>query len=123
MLCSLCERVCFRARKRGMKARTVTLKLRYADFQTLQRSRTITPTCSELELLPVISELYRRARTRRVAIRLLGICLSNLEPCGLQLSLFDDSESLHRAVDGVRSRYGYGSLHWALSGSHFEADD
>src|SRR5205085_11769272 len=50
MLCALCERVCWRARKRGVKARTVTLKLRYADFQTLQRSRTITATCSELEL-------------------------------------------------------------------------
>ena len=35
MLCSLCERVCWRARKRGVKARTVTLKLRYADFHTL----------------------------------------------------------------------------------------
>ena len=123
LLCSLCERVCFRARKRAMKARTVTLKLRYADFQTLQRSRTVTPTCSELELLPVVGELYRRNRTRRTAIRLIGIRLSNLEPWDEQLSLFDDTEPLHRAVDGVRGRYGYGSLHWALSGPHFEPDD
>jgi DNA polymerase-4 len=123
MLCSLCERVCFRARKRGMKARTVTLKLRYADFQTLQRSRTVTPTCSELELYPVIREIYRVARTRRSAIRLLGIRLSNLRPVDEQLSLFDDSEPLHRAMDDIRGRYGYGALHWALSGSHFEPDD
>lgn len=40
-LCSLTERVCWRARKRGVKARTVTLKLRYADFRTLSRARTI----------------------------------------------------------------------------------
>src|SRR6266702_4913638 len=32
VLCGLCERVCWRARKRHVKARTVTLKLRYADF-------------------------------------------------------------------------------------------
>jgi len=117
MLCSLCERVCFRARKRGMKARTVTLKLRYADFETLLRSRTITPTCSELELYPVIVDLFRATRKRRTAIRLLGICLSNLRPYDEQLWLFDTSEPLHRAVDGVRKRFGYDSLRIALAES------
>jgi DNA polymerase IV len=117
MLCSLCERVCFRARKRGMKARTVTLKLRYADFQTLLRSRTITPTCSELELYPVVADLFEEARTRRTAIRLLGICLSNLRPYDEQLCPFDTSEPLLRAVDGVRKRFGYDSLRIALAES------
>ena len=114
MLCALCERVCFRARKRGVLARTVTLKLRYADFQTLQRSRTLTPTCSELELYPVIRELFQRARSRRVAIRLLGVRLSNLRPHAAQLSLFDQGEALHRALDSVRKRYGYDALRIAL---------
>jgi DNA polymerase-4 len=97
-----------------VKARTVSLKLRYADFQTLLRSRTVTPTCSELELYPVIRDLFVRARTRRTAIRLLGICLSNLRPSGAQLSLFDERAPLHRAVDGVRTRYGYDALRIAL---------
>jgi len=115
MLCSLCERVCWRARKRGVKARTVSLKLRYADFQTLLRSRTITPTCSELELYPVIVGLFERARKRRTSVRLLGICLSNLRPCDEQLCLFDETEPLHRAVDGIRTRYGYDALRLALA--------
>lgn len=114
MLCGLSERVCYRARKRGVKARTVQLKLRYSDFQTLSRSRTITPTSSELDVYPVVLELYRRARTRRTPIRLLGICLSNLRPGEHQLSLFDRTP-LHRTVDDVRERYGYDSLHLALS--------
>jgi DNA polymerase IV len=117
MLCSLCERVCWRARKRGIKARTVTLKLRYADFQTLQRSRTITPTCSELELYPVIRDVFDRARTRRTPIRLLGIGLSNLRCYDEQLCLFDDGEPLHRAMDGIRQRYGYDALRIALAES------
>lgn len=121
MLCSLCERVCFRARKRGMKARTVTLKLRYADFQTLLRSRTITPTCSELELYPVVRDLFDRTRKRRLAIRLLGICLSNLRPYDEQLFLFDQAEPLHRAVDGIRKRYGYDALRIALAQSRRRA--
>lgn len=115
MLCSLSERVCWRARKRGVKARTITLKLRYADFQTLQRSRTITPTCSELELYPVVRDLFGRARQRRTAIRLLGLRLSNLHPEGEQLSLFDEHEPLHGVVDTIRRRYGYGSLRVALA--------
>lgn len=114
MLCSLCERVCFRARKRGVKARTVTLKLRYADFQTLERSRTLTSTSSELELYPVVSELFRKARLRKKAIRLLGIRLSNLRAAEQQLSLFDDGESLCRAIDDVRTRFGYDALRLAL---------
>jgi DNA polymerase-4 len=122
MLCSLCERVCYRARKRHVKARTVQLKLRYADFQTLQRSRTITATCSELELYPVVCDLYRRARQRQTPIRLLGICLSNLQPAERQLSLFDEGAPLHRAMDGIRERYGYGSVHMALAGAD-ERDD
>lgn len=122
MLCSLCERVCYRARKRHVKARTVQLKLRYADFETLQRSRTITATCSELELYPVVCDLYRRARQRRTAIRLLGICLSNLQPAERQLCLFDEAAPLHRAMDGIRERYGYGSLRIALADAD-ERDD
>jgi DNA polymerase-4 len=115
MLCSLCERVCYRARKRGVKARTVTLKLRYADFQTLQRSRTITPTCSELELYPVVYDIFARARRRlSTSIRLLGVRLSNLRPFEPQLSLFEQHDPLHRAVDGIRTRYGYDALRIAL---------
>jgi DNA polymerase-4 len=113
MLCSLCERVCWRARKRGIKARTVTLKLRYADFETLTRSRTMTPTSSELELYPVVRALFEGSRRRRTAIRLLGIALSNLG-YDRQLCLFSD-EALHRAVDGVRKQYGYEALRLALS--------
>jgi len=113
MLCALCERVCFRARKRGVKARTVTLKLRYADFETLQRSRTVTPTCSELELFDVVRAVFRQARRRRTAIRLLGVRLSNLVPFDEQLSLFDHAK-LHRAMDGIRKRYGYEALRIAL---------
>jgi DNA polymerase-4 len=121
MLCSLCERVCWRARKRGIKARTVTLKLRYADFQTLTRSRTIAPTASELELYPVVRDLFDRARRRRIAIRLLGVALGKLGTYDEQLSLFDDGTRLHGAVDGVRKRYGYDALRIALTVSRRRA--
>jgi DNA polymerase-4 len=114
MLSSLCERVCWRARKRGVKARTVTLKLRYADFSTLSRSHTMAPSNSEVELFPVVRDLYRKARTRAMPIRLLGLALSNL---GLfeQLSLFGPDDKLHGVVDEIRTRYGFDTMRWATS--------
>jgi DNA polymerase IV len=106
VLCGLCERVCWRARKRAIKARTVTLKLRYADFHTLTRSRTLAPTSSELELYPVLKEMLAAARTRSLPVRLLGVQLSNLGVFE-QLSLFDHHERAGAVVDKIRERYGF----------------
>jgi DNA polymerase-4 len=109
VLCGLCERVCWRARKRHIKARTVTLKLRYADFHTLTRSRTMSPTSSELELYPIVKEMFTLARTRPLPIRLLGMQLSNLGVFD-QLSLFDRHEKLGVVVDGIRERFGFSTV-------------
>jgi len=106
VLCGLCERVCWRARKRRIKARTVTLKLRYADFHTLTRSRTLAPTHSELELYPILKEMLAAARTRPLAVRLLGVQLSNLGVFE-QLSLFDSHEKAGVVVDRIREKYGF----------------
>ena len=121
VLCGLCERVCWRARKRQIKARTVTLKVRYADFHTLTRSRTLAPTSSELELYPVIKEMLSAARTRTLPLRLLGLQLSNLGVFE-QLSLFDTHEKLGAVVDNIRQRYGFSmvSLATQLGGSKRE---
>jgi DNA polymerase-4 len=110
-LASLCERVCWRARQRGVEARTVTLKLRYADFETISRSKTIVPTSSEFELFPVVRELVAAARARRRApIRLLGIALSNLGRFDGQLELFHDERRRNEAVDAIRAKFGYDAI-------------
>lgn len=110
ILLGLCERVAFRARKRGVKARTVTLKLRYADFETLARSRTIPATHYDLDIRHHIFDLYRLARTRPGAIRLLGVGLSKFQLEGAQLQLFERSGRRSVAVDEVREKFGYDAL-------------
>lgn len=114
VLCGLCERVCWRARKRGVKARTVTLKLRYADFQTLTRSHTTTATDSELELYPIVKEMLVAARTRPLPIRLLGMQLSNLGVFE-QLPLFRRNERVGAAIDSIRARFGFGTVSLATA--------
>ncbi|HEX9049857.1 MAG TPA: DNA polymerase IV [Anaeromyxobacter sp.] len=114
VLCGLCERVCWRARKRHVKARTVTLKLRYADFHTLTRSRTTVPTHSELELYPIVKEMFVAARTRSLPIRLLGVQLSNLGSFE-QLALFDRNDRVGAVVDSIRARFGFESVSLATA--------
>lgn len=110
VLCGLCERVCWRARKRHVKARTVTLKIRYADFHTLTRSRTLfVPSNSELELYPIVKEMLGAARARALPLRLVGLQLSHLEYFE-QLALFDQHEKVGAVVDAIRQRHGFSTM-------------
>jgi DNA polymerase IV len=115
VLSGLCERVCSRARRRGVVAGQVTLKLRYTDFDTITRARTIAPTNVDFELHRIVLELYRKARTRPLPIRLLGIALAKLRLDAIQLPLFDAGERRGIVVDRVRDKFGYDAVHLATT--------
>jgi DNA polymerase-4 len=115
VLSGLCERVASRARRRGVVAGQVTLKLRYTDFHTLTRARTIAPTSADFDLHRVVLELYREARTRPLPIRLLGVALAKLRLGTAQLALFDDDDRRGDAVDRVREKFGYDAVHLATT--------
>ncbi len=115
ILSGLCERVCSRARRRGVLAGQVTLKLRYTDFQTLSRGKTITPTNDEFELHRIVLDLYRETRTRPLAIRLLGVAVAKLRLDSVQLPLFEHGERRVKAVDRVRDKFGYDAVHLATT--------
>lgn len=122
---ALVERVVWRARKRGVTARTVGLKLRYSDFHTISRSRSRPPTCSESDVLHEVLALYRQARTRKLPIRLVGVQLSHLERPPPQLPLpWTREADVGAAIDAVRSRLGYDAVRLgAVGGSRWLADD
>ena len=120
-LLALCERVCWRARKRETRARTVTLKLRYADFDTRTRARTLAqPTNDEQRVFATVRGLLKGAWTRKLPIRLVGVALSNLSGPSRQLALFG-AESPPRpvgpAIDAVRARFGYDAIRLGATGS------
>lgn len=106
-------------RAAGLRARTVTVRLRDSDFSNRQASRTL-PEWVETEraIAPVALELLARLRrARRVPARLLGVALSSLGGGEeAQLGLFTDEPSaavetardraLTRAVDAVHARFG-----------------
>jgi DNA polymerase-4 len=113
---ALVERVSWRLRRRDARACTITVKLRYADFTTLTHGRTIPPTHTEADLLPVAQELLREAWSRRMRIRLLGVVVSHLVGPDPQLRLpfgapFPGARPpVGRAIDAVRERFGYDAI-------------
>lgn len=108
---SLAEHVAWRVRKRGVLARTVVLKLRYSDFQTISRSRTVPATDDPARMAAVALELLKEGRTRALPIRLLGVGVSNLQLPAPQLALpLSTQPAALSAVDAVRARFGYEAI-------------
>jgi DNA polymerase-4 len=117
-LLRLSEEVASRLRRRHLLARTVTLKLRYADFKTLTRQETLTaPTDSGPEICAQAQALLDAAWDRRQAVRLVGVGASGLTNSAGQLRLFESEEKqgaadrekrarLDAALDRIRERYG-----------------
>ncbi len=77
-------------RKRQLLARTVTIKVRYADFTTVTRSHTLgVAGCDAASLAWHASALMRRTDAASRPVRLLGVTASNLlEGAPKQLPLF-----------------------------------
>ena len=112
----LAERVGSNLRRQEKQAKTVTLKLRYADFTTITRSRTL-PQASDTDHLiyDTGANLLRRALAmERQPVRLIGIGVSNLVEPGRQLTMLESrdqrQEQLNRAIDRIRDRYGFASI-------------
>jgi DNA polymerase-4 len=111
-----CVRVGRRLREAGLAGRTVTLKLRFADFRTITRARTLAvATDSDTELHQVAAELLERLQLGRAPVRLAGVSASNLQRADapVQLRLGPERpgwEAAVRAADAVRARFGDGAI-------------
>lgn len=113
------EEVAQRLRRRRLKARTVTLKLRYGDFRTVTRSETLREATNLTQILWTTAERVfgQWQRSAPGALRLLGFGAAGLEPEGAgQATLFTDPEAeklqrLDRAMDAIRDRYGRRAVH------------
>lgn len=110
----LTGKVCQSLRNKGWEASTVDIKLRYTDFQTLTRSKTIKPSDDDKIIFETAWNLMKKARTRRVGVRLIGVGVTNFSPLNEQEYLFEDYEvkrkKMLRAVTRVRDKFGYESL-------------
>ena len=111
---SQAERVARELRSEGLAGACVTLKLRYADFQTLTRAHTAEPTQDGLEIYRRAQALLVRERLDR-PVRLIGLSISHLGLAGAgQLHLLDPAalkrERLAHVVDRLTRRFGDGAV-------------
>ena len=110
-LLALSERVGRRLRHGRVRARTVTLKVRYGSFQTVTRSSTLpAPTSQATAVFAVVGDLLPRVWAEPTPVRLLGVGASRLveEGRGEQLDLLTSSrwEAAERVADRVREQFG-----------------
>jgi DNA polymerase-4 len=112
-LLSQSERVGADLRRHGYKGRTVTLKVKYADFKQITRSLSLDSRTDSTSLVfDTACQLLAQLELRR-AVRLIGVGVSNFDGRTRQVNLFEDAprtleetSELDRAVDAVRSKFG-----------------
>lgn len=114
-LLELAHRVARRMRSEGLKGRTVTLKVKYADFVLITRSMTLDhPTDDGFEIYDSASGLVEKTSIGKRPVRLLGVSISHLTSPGTekQLLFFNEEESsgrkqeLNKAMDSIHERFG-----------------
>jgi len=122
MLFYLLERAAAALRAEGLSARTLSVKIRYADGPGDQRSRTLPrPSARERELFGPARKMFNALFTRRVRLKLIGVALTGLEREGGgsdgtgQRDLFTEEErsrtaSLTAGIDDIRGRFGFKAI-------------
>ena len=116
-LLRLSHRTASRLRSSGMVARTIAMKLRFADFSTITRSRTVhTPVDSAQLIYSVALQLLESVGERTMTVRLVGVRAEQLEDAArtsLQLSIDRRDENwraAEQALDEVARKFGSKSV-------------
>jgi DNA polymerase-4 len=116
-LLRLSERCAERARASNVVGRTVAIKVRFSDFRTVSRSRTLVePTDVARTIYETASRLYDSLDIAGTPLRLVGVRIESLaraEEVPEQLSLSGDDEewrAAEQAVDRVSAKFGRGSI-------------
>jgi len=115
------QKACKRLRDAGLHARTITLTLRYANFRTTTRARTLKePTDLDAVLLGAVRELFCAAWDGRAMLRLIGVALSSFSSAAAEAGLLDAGkreklEGLARTADRLRDKFGFSKLQFGGS--------
>lgn len=110
--------VAVRLRTGGFVARTVVLKLRFSDFTTITRSRTIAePTNLGRTIYEEVGQIYEAMGRQEAAIRLVGVRAEQLQDAATApQGLWDESEAWREAedvMDAASARFGKGAVRQA----------
>lgn len=108
-LVRMTENISFELRSQNKLTGCITLKIRYSDFQTYTKQKTIPYTNVSTVLIKEVKALFKQLYERRLLIRLLGVRLTHLVPGCHQIDMFKDTQediALCQAIDSVKNRFG-----------------
>jgi DNA polymerase-4 len=108
-LVKLTEETAYDLRQEEKLTGCVTIKLRYANFETVSRQEVIDYTALDNVLLAKVKNLFGKLYRKGEKVRLLGVRFSQLVPMTLQMNLFDNAEEkleLFKAVDDIKKQFG-----------------
>ncbi len=128
-LLRLTEKATYRMREKDFSARTISIKVRFADFKTISRSKTVPLAISAThEVFEVVKALFLGLKLDRARIRLVGVSLDGLEDgidASEQLVLGERENGWRQAtaaMDKASARFGQGSVRPARLFDEIEED-
>jgi len=115
---AMAENLAFQLRRADKLASTLSVKIRYSDFNTYNKQVKIPYSSADHVIIPMAMEIFDKLYNRRLLVRLVGVKITNIVSGNYQINLFDDTEemlNLYHAMDNVRQKYGELSIMRASS--------
>ncbi|HOE58117.1 MAG TPA: DNA polymerase IV, partial [Bacillota bacterium] len=129
ILMGLAEEVGYEARKHGYKGKTISISIKYEDFESVIRQKTVASTYLTKDIYENSLKLLRANKDKNKRIRLLGLGLSNFDGDeSEQLSIFNlfeenrdiyKQETIEKTIDKIRERFGNRKI---IRGSMLKSD-
>lgn len=123
LIYALCENIAMQLRMHNLKCRTVSVSIRDTQLDWISRQcRCVSALSDSTRIAEQAVELYRKSRRGDNPIRSISVCAADLVPYCEDVQLdFEGTaladmkkESINRAVDSLRKRYGYGTVRRAV---------
>lgn len=109
LILGMAEQLAYQLRQEKWLTSTVVIKIRYSNFDTETKQHKVAYTAADHILSKIALELFHKAYTRRMRIRLVGLRFTNLVHGQHQMNLFEDTEemmNLYQTMDNIKNRFG-----------------
>lgn len=113
IILGMVEKLAFQLRSEEWLTSTVTIKIRYANFDTETKQCKVQYTSADHILTKTVTDLFDKLYQRRMRLRLIGVRFSGLVRGTYQIDLFQDTEemlALYQAMDKMKNRYGFDAV-------------
>lgn len=110
MLVGMVEKLAYQMRSEKWLTSTVTVKVKYTNFDTHTQQGKVPYTSSDETLIKKAHELFDKLYDRRIRLRLIGVSFGNLVRGEYQINMFEDTvenTNLYQAIDKMRRRFGF----------------